>query len=106
MASLDKQEIFSIFVSFLIGSVAGWWSRMYWGSHLITTLATLIGIVIGYYAIVAALRAADHLPGSQGAADQARWPRSARPWSAERWETDMIVRLPDQDLVFSLHIRR
>jgi len=45
MASLDKQEIFSIFVSFLIGSVAGWWSRMYWGSHLITTLATLIGIV-------------------------------------------------------------
>lgn len=61
MASLDKQEIFSIFVSFLIGSVAGWWSRMSWGSHLITTLATLIGIVIGYYAIVAALRAADHL---------------------------------------------
>ncbi|NLZ29159.1 MAG: hypothetical protein GX885_00150 [Methanomicrobiales archaeon] len=60
MASLDKQELLIIFVSFLIGSAAGLWTRMHWESPLITTLAVLIGIVIGYYAIVTALRAVGH----------------------------------------------
>ncbi|GLI46618.1 hypothetical protein [Methanoculleus bourgensis] len=63
MASLDKQELLIIFASFLIGSAAGWWSRMHWENDLIAVLATLIGIVIGYYAIVTALRAAGHPVG-------------------------------------------
>ena len=60
MASLDRLEILIIFASFLIGSAAGWWSRMHWESDLIAIAATLIGIVVGYYAIITALRAAGH----------------------------------------------
>ncbi|MFA7198114.1 MAG: hypothetical protein WC093_02380 [Methanoculleus sp.] len=60
MTLLDRQEILIIFASFIIGSVAGWWSRMQWGSDLVAVVATLIGIVIGYYIIVTALRAAGH----------------------------------------------
>ncbi|MCK8517586.1 hypothetical protein [Methanoculleus sp. 7T] len=57
MASLDRGEILILFTSFLIGSAAGWWSGMHWGNSLVTLASTLIGIVVGYYAIVAALRA-------------------------------------------------
>jgi hypothetical protein len=60
MATLDREEILIIFVSFLIGSAAGWWSRMHWGSGLVAVIATLIGTVAGYLIIVAVLRAAGH----------------------------------------------
>lgn len=57
MASLDRGEVLILFASFLIGSAAGWWSSIYWGNSLITLASTLIGIIVGYYAIVTALRA-------------------------------------------------
>ncbi|WP_292393701.1 hypothetical protein [Methanoculleus sp. UBA303] len=63
MASFDRREILIIFASFLIGSAAGWWSRMHWGNDLVTVASMLIGTVAGYYIIVAALRAADHPVG-------------------------------------------
>lgn len=60
MASLDRREILILFASFLIGSAAGWWSRMHWGNDLVAIVVTLLGIVVGYYAIVTAFRAAGH----------------------------------------------
>jgi len=60
MALLDRQEILIVFASFIIGSAAGWWSRMQWGNNLIAVVATFVGIVVGYYIIVAALRAVGH----------------------------------------------
>ncbi|MCK9276766.1 MAG: hypothetical protein M0P22_01595 [Methanoculleus sp.] len=63
MATLDRREILIIFASFLIGSAAGWWSRMHWGNDLATVASMLIGTVAGYYIIVTALRAAGHRVG-------------------------------------------
>jgi predicted membrane protein len=63
MASLDREEILIIFTSFLIGSAAGWWSRMHWGNNLVSVASTLIGTVAGYCIIVAVLRAAGHPVG-------------------------------------------
>lgn len=63
MATLDRQEILIIFASFLIGSAAGWWSRMHWGNDLVAVASTLIGTVAGYRIIVTALRAAGHPVG-------------------------------------------
>jgi len=60
MAALDKQEILIIFVSFLIGSSVGWWSRMHGGDGLIAVAATLAGTVAGYLVIVTVLRALGH----------------------------------------------
>jgi predicted membrane protein len=60
MAALDRSGILILFVSFLIGSAAGWLSRMHWGNSLITVASTLIGTVAGYCIIVAVLRAAGH----------------------------------------------
>ncbi len=63
MATLDRQEILIVFASFLIGSAAGWWSRMHWGNGLVAVASTLAGTVAGYFIIVAALRAAGHPVG-------------------------------------------
>lgn len=63
MTTLDRQEILILFVSFLIGSVAGWWSRTHWGDGRIAVIATLIGTVVGYLIIVTVLRAASHPVG-------------------------------------------
>lgn len=63
MATLDRQEILVIFASFLIGSAAGWWSRMHWGDGLIAVAATLAGTVAGYLIIVTVLRVAGHPVG-------------------------------------------
>jgi hypothetical protein len=60
MATLDRLELLVIFASFLIGSAAGWWSRMHWQSSIAAVGATLIGTVAGYLLIAAALRAAGH----------------------------------------------
>jgi len=60
MAALDRLELLVIFASFLIGSAAGWWSRMHWQSSVAAVAATLIGTVAGYLLIAAALRAAGH----------------------------------------------
>ncbi|KDE55611.1 hypothetical protein [Methanoculleus sp. MH98A] len=63
MATLDRREILIIFASFLIGSAAGWWSRMHWGGGLIAVAVTLAGTVAGYLIIVTVLRAAGHPVG-------------------------------------------
>ncbi|MDD3071074.1 hypothetical protein [Methanoculleus horonobensis] len=63
MATLDRQEILVIFASFLIGSVAGWWSRTQWGDGLIAVAATLAGTVAGYFIIITVLRAVGHPVG-------------------------------------------
>lgn len=60
MATLDRRELLVIFASFLIGSAAGWWSRMHWQSSIAAVAATLIGTVAGYLLIAAALRATGH----------------------------------------------
>ncbi len=60
MALLERQEILIVFASFIIGSAAGWWSRMQWGNSLIAVASTFIGIVVGYYILLAALRVAGH----------------------------------------------
>lgn len=60
MAALDRQEILIIFASFLIGSTAGWWSRMHGGDDSIAVAVTLAGTVAGYLVIVTVLRAAGH----------------------------------------------
>ncbi|MDK2917220.1 MAG: hypothetical protein PWR25_1777 [Euryarchaeota archaeon] len=63
MAALDRQEILILFASFLIGSMAGWWSRTHWDNGLIAVVATLAGTVAGYLIIVTVLRAAGHPVG-------------------------------------------
>lgn len=63
MATVDRSGILILFVSFLIGSVAGWLSRIYWANDLVAVASTLIGTVGGYCIIVAALRAAGHPVG-------------------------------------------
>lgn len=63
MTTLDRREFLVIFASFLIGSAAGWWSRMHTESSLAAVALTLIGTVVGYCIIVAALRAAGHPVG-------------------------------------------
>jgi predicted membrane protein len=60
MATLDRSEVLVLFASVLIGSAAGWWSRTYWGDGFVPVAATLIGTVIGYCIIAAALRIAGH----------------------------------------------
>lgn len=60
MVTLDRLEFLIIFASFLIGSVAGWWSRIHWGNDPITVVSTLLGTVFGYFIIITALRAAGH----------------------------------------------
>lgn len=63
MATPDREEVLIIFVSFLIGSAAGWWSRMHWGGGLIAVAMTLAGTVAGYLIIVTVLRATGHSIG-------------------------------------------
>lgn len=63
MATFEREELLIVFASFLIGSAAGWWSRMYWQNSVAAVAATLIGTVAGYAVIVAALRVAGHPAG-------------------------------------------
>jgi hypothetical protein len=63
MATPDRLDILILFASFLIGSAAGWWSRVHWGNSLVAVAAALAGTVAGYCIIVAALRAAGHPVG-------------------------------------------
>ena len=60
MASLDRSELLIVFASVLIGSAAGGWSGMHWGNSIVSVASTLIGTVVGYYVIVAVLRAVGH----------------------------------------------
>ena len=59
MASFER-EILVLFASFLIGSIAGWWSRVHGESSLVVVAATLAGTVAGYCIITVALRAVGH----------------------------------------------
>jgi len=63
MATLERRELLIIFASFLIGSAAGWWSRMHWQSSLAAVASMLIGTVVGYFIILAVLRAVGHPAG-------------------------------------------
>ncbi len=62
MASFDR-EILILFVSFIIGSAAGWWSRVHGGDGLVSIVVTLAGTVAGYCIIVAAFRTLGHAVG-------------------------------------------
>ncbi len=37
-----RSEILILFLSFLIGSAAGWWSRIHWSGAIPTVAATLV----------------------------------------------------------------
>ena len=47
MATLERRELLIIFASFLIGSAAGWWSRMHWQSSL-AAVGGLLSTELGY----------------------------------------------------------
>ena len=58
MATPDRLDILILFASFLIGSAAGWWSRVHWGNSLVPVAAAVAATVAGYFSIAAALPAA------------------------------------------------
>ncbi|HRD25891.1 MAG TPA: hypothetical protein PLA39_06405 [Methanoculleus sp.] len=57
-----RSEILILFLSFLIGSAAGWWSRIHWSGAIPTVAATLVSTVAAYLMITGILRAAGRYP--------------------------------------------